>query len=64
MKAYQACELKSGKRLNPRPRQAPRCYAQVIENENGGTAQPHEVLAICFALVAMLSFTTLCVVIA
>lgn len=50
--------------LDPSPRQAPRCYSQIVESDLTDTLRPHEVFVGLVAIVTTLSFALLCVAIA
>ena len=64
MKPYLPSEIKSGKRLNPKPRPAPRVYQRQHHLDDDDTDRPHEFLMVIAACFASLTFATLCVAIA
>jgi hypothetical protein len=64
MKPYLASEIKSGKRLNPKPRPAPRVYQRQHDLLDEDKDQPHEFLMFVVACFVSITFATLCVAIA
>jgi hypothetical protein len=56
------------RRLDPSPRQAPRCYNrgsnQAFDSDFTDSLRPHEVFVGLVAIVATLSFALLCIAIA
>jgi hypothetical protein len=64
MKPYLPCKLKSGKRMNPKPRRPPRVYQSDHHGGFDDDVRSHEVFIAFLAIFATLSFATLCAVIA
>jgi hypothetical protein len=58
------CEIKPGKRVNPKPRQPPRVYQRDQVGTVDDDLKTHEAFMMFLAICTTLGFATLCAVIA
>ena len=64
MTPYLPCEIKSGKRLNPKPRQAPLIYQRYHQISLNDDVTAHEGFIAFLAIFTTLGFAMLCAAIA